>query len=305
MGYMHIENLYRPEARTILLFRECYALEKIHGTSAHIHWGGAVVGLFSGGEKAANFAALFDLDKLAAGFTEKFGANPVTIYGEAYGGKCQGMSSTYGKALKFVAFDVKVGDLWLKVPDAEQVVLSLGLEFVHYVKVATDLALLDAERDKPSTQAKRNGILEDKPSEGIVLRPLVELRTNNDERIIAKHKRADFQERATPPPIDSNQLVVLAQAEAIANEWVTDMRLTHVLDKLGNPASLSATGSVIAAMVEDVLREASGEIVDSKEARRAIGSRAAKLFKQKLQSVLFASDPAPVVEAAPQLVATT
>lgn len=23
MGYLHIENLYRPEAQTILLFREC------------------------------------------------------------------------------------------------------------------------------------------------------------------------------------------------------------------------------------------------------------------------------------------
>jgi len=31
MGYAHIVNLYRPEAQTILLFKECYALEKIHG----------------------------------------------------------------------------------------------------------------------------------------------------------------------------------------------------------------------------------------------------------------------------------
>ena len=38
MGYRHIENLYRPRAQTILLFRECYALEKIHGTSAHVAW---------------------------------------------------------------------------------------------------------------------------------------------------------------------------------------------------------------------------------------------------------------------------
>jgi hypothetical protein len=38
-------------------------------------------------------------------------------------------------------------------------------------------------------------------------------------------------------------------------------------------------------MTEDVLREAAGEIVDSKDARRAIGQRAAKLFKSRLGKV--------------------
>lgn len=33
MGYLHIDNLYKN--RDILLFRECWALEKVHGTSAH------------------------------------------------------------------------------------------------------------------------------------------------------------------------------------------------------------------------------------------------------------------------------
>ena len=34
MGYLHIHNLYKDQ--TILLFKEVYALEKIHGTSSHI-----------------------------------------------------------------------------------------------------------------------------------------------------------------------------------------------------------------------------------------------------------------------------
>lgn len=34
MAYMHIENLYANQ--TILESKECYAMEKIHGTSAHI-----------------------------------------------------------------------------------------------------------------------------------------------------------------------------------------------------------------------------------------------------------------------------
>lgn len=36
MGYMHIDNLYKNQ--DMLIFRECYALEKIHGTSAHVSW---------------------------------------------------------------------------------------------------------------------------------------------------------------------------------------------------------------------------------------------------------------------------
>ena len=34
MGYRHIDNLYKNQ--DILLFRECFALEKIHGTSANV-----------------------------------------------------------------------------------------------------------------------------------------------------------------------------------------------------------------------------------------------------------------------------
>ena len=36
MGYMRIDNLYKNQA--VLSFKEVYALEKVHGTSAHIHY---------------------------------------------------------------------------------------------------------------------------------------------------------------------------------------------------------------------------------------------------------------------------
>ena len=36
MGYLHIDNLYKNQ--TVLAFRRCFALEKVHGTSAHIAW---------------------------------------------------------------------------------------------------------------------------------------------------------------------------------------------------------------------------------------------------------------------------
>lgn len=284
MGYLHIKNLYADQR--ILAFKECYALEKIHGTSAHIAWIDGTVRLSSGGEPPARFAALFDVEKLAAAFRE-IGHPKVTVYGEAYGGKQQAQAWRYGPQLRFVAFDVKVDDRWLRVPDAEQLVTRLGLEFVAYVVVPADVAALDAQRDAPSDQARRNGVAGDQPREGVVLRPLAEYTDEYGERIIAKHKRDEERETATPRRVvDPAQQQVLTAAAAIATEWVTPTRLDHVLDKLPPGRGIEHMRDVIAAMVEDVEREAGTEIVPSREARAEIGKATAKLFKAKLQSKL-------------------
>jgi hypothetical protein len=290
MGYLHIENLYRPNARRVLAFREVHALEKIHGTSAHVSWREGRMSLSPGGESPERFGAVFGtlapaLDALAKSLGDTFGDKPAVVYGEAYGGKCQGMKATYGDRLRFVAFDVLVGDAWLSVVQADALVTSLGLEFVHHESGPSDLAWLDSQRDRPSTQAKRNGVVGDRLSEGIVIRPPFEVTTNDGERVIAKHKRAEFSERKTIPDVDPTVREVADRADAIADEWVTEMRLSHVLDRIGNPSDVSATGEVIKAMVEDVCREASGEIVDSKAARKAIGARAAKLFRSRVTKV--------------------
>ena len=193
MGYLHIENLYRPAAQTILLFRECYALEKVHGTP--------------------------------------------------------------------------------------------------WRKVSTDLAVLDAERDRPSEVAVRRGIAEPREREGVVLRPLVEMTTSNGSRIIVKHKGDKFSERATPQKVvDPDKLVVLTAAQAIADEWVTPMRLEHVLQTLQasgiDISDMATTPKVIAAMLADVEREASGEVVMSRDAKTAIGRKTAELFKARMKALV-------------------
>jgi hypothetical protein len=291
MGYLHIENLYRPEAQRILEFRWLWALEKIHGTSANVRWSDGQIHLHHGGERADRYAAIFGtiaphVEEIAHHCREAFAVTPVTFFGEAYGGTCQGMRKTYGEQLRFVVFDVKVGNSWLAVPQADEAARNAGLEFVHFEKCVSDVAALDALRDKPSTQAKRNGIIEDCAAEGIVIRPPFEVTLNNGSRLIAKHKRAEFSERKTIPNVDPTQRQLMEDAEAIAEEWVTPMRLTHVLDKIGNPSDFQAIPVVIAAMIEDVTREASGEIVDNKAVRKAIGGRAVKLYKERITAVV-------------------
>jgi len=290
MSYVDIDNLYKDQ--TILLFRECYAMEKIHGTSAHVSWKDGAVHFFSGGVNHDQFVALFDGADLARRFAA-IGHTDVIVFGEAYGGKCNKMSDTYGKELRFVAFEVKVGSWWLSVPQAEDISKNLGLEFVHYVRTTTDLPALDEQRDAPSEQAFRNGCaLRDAPDtfkkrEGVVLRPLVEMRTNNGDRVIAKHKRPDFQERKNQPSADASAIAVLSAANAIAEEWCTEMRLAHVLDHVRadtqkQSLTLEDIPLIVREMVSDIEREARGEIVESKAARKAISTLAVQMFKRSL-----------------------
>lgn len=283
MGYLSIDNLYKNT--DILLFKECYALEKIHGTSAHIAFKDKLITFFSGGEKHEKFIKLFDASKLLDIYNEKF-IDEVTLYGEAYGGSQQGMSGTYGQELKFIVFDVKIGYSWLSVPDAEEVTKSFGLEFVSYEKINTYLTAIDFERNLPSEQAKRNGIKEPKIKEGIVLRPLIEVKKNNGERIICKHKNDEFRETKTPRIVSDKKLKILSDTQKIANEWVTLERLKHVLDKLPPETSIESTGLVIKSMIKDIYREAKGEIVESALLQKTIGRTTALLFKKYLNATI-------------------
>ncbi len=309
MAYQHIENLYKNQK--ILMMKECFAMEKIHGTSAHVSYTPATaegsisktpavasrLGFFSGGGNYDTFVKLFDAEALRANFDGMFGTvlnsdggytvggKHVHVYGEFYGGKMQGMSKTYGDTMKFVAFEVKVGDMWLNVPNAEDVCNKLGIEFVHYKRIPCTLEALDAERDADSVQAVRNGVGEGHMREGIVIRPIEEITLNDGSRVVAKHKRDEFRETNTPRKVISpDQIKKLEDAKAIATEWVTLERLSHVLNRGEVEAKIENTGKVIELMTEDIMREATGEIVDSPDARKQIGRLTALMFKEFLKN---------------------
>ena len=136
----------------------------------------------------------FDKVELLENF-KKLGQDNVIVYGEAYGGKMQGMRKTYGDKLWFTAFEVKIGYSWLSVEKAQNVCSRLGIEFVPYNRIPCNMEAIDAERAKPSVISKWRTGQEDKQREGIVLRPLEEMTLNNGGRIMAKHKNEEFSER--------------------------------------------------------------------------------------------------------------
>lgn len=81
---------------------------------------------------------------------------------------------------------------------------------------------------------------------------------------------------------DPEKMQLLTEAKEIAEEWVTPMRLEHVLDKLPHNLEMKDIPLLIKAMQDDVAREARGEVVLSKQALAEIGSLTVKLFKKKL-----------------------
>lgn len=287
MGYYEIDNLYKDTS--ILNFKECYAMEKIHGTSAHISYKEGKVGFFSGGAKYEDFIKLFDVPTLEEKFKEKVPPDrPIVIYGEAYGGNMQKMSATYGPKLEFVAFDVRIGDTWLSVPRAEYICRELGLDFVAYNKIQVTLSAIDTERDADSIQAIKNGMGSGHMREGIVLRPLEEYIKNNGRRVIAKHKRDEFRETASARNV-GDKLQILEDAKAIAAEWVTEERLNHLLTSGELRMDITETGKVIQAMLADIRKEAREEVVISKDAEKMIGRETALMFKRRLGQTLYES----------------
>jgi len=70
MGYLHINNLYKEP--DIFLFKEIFALEKIHGTSSNISYNDGILTYFSGGVKHEDFVKLFNSDFLLSQFKEVY-----------------------------------------------------------------------------------------------------------------------------------------------------------------------------------------------------------------------------------------
>jgi RNA ligase len=117
----------------------------------------------------------------------------VTLYGEGFGDQVNRQERrSYLPGASFVLFDVlahsEEGPLWLERANVEDVAERLALPVVPEVGTGT---LLDA-----AEQVER-GLLPsawgDFHVEGLVMRPLVELKTRRGERVIAKIKVTDYE----------------------------------------------------------------------------------------------------------------
>ncbi|QGR53687.1 RNA ligase [Moumouvirus maliensis] len=290
---MHIESLYKcPEF--FQLFSEVFCMEKIHGTSTWIRYErGHQLNFHSGGESGESFKFIFNeeflknkLDFLSV----ENNWNIVKIHGEGYGGRQQGMSKTYGSELKFIVFDIyvestntDVNPKYLNVPEAENIAKELQLEFVYYVRGINTPEWIEEQSNEESIQAIRNGLGSGKPREGVVVRPIVESVFSNGQRAITKHKNAEFWEIKTRRPL-GERLKVVEGINEIVEDWLTDQRFNHVIDRVLQQKSNKILEKhdikiLLDLMVEDIKRESEGEVVWNDKLVSAIRKKTAIMFK--------------------------
>jgi hypothetical protein len=112
---------------------------------------------------------------------------PTCLYGEGCGAKIQKGGGNYYADQRFVLFDVRIGDWWLKRKDVEDIARALGIPFAPVIGQGNLAAMVGL------VKAGINSEWGDFRAEGIVARPMVELQNRSGKRIITKLKCKDFK----------------------------------------------------------------------------------------------------------------
>lgn len=114
-------------------------------------------------------------------------AASVCLYGEGYGAKIQKGGGNYRQDQSFVLFDVKIGDVWLQRANVEDIGDKLGIDIVPPVGVGSLTDMVSFVRQGFKSHWG------DFQAEGVVARPVTELRTRMGHRVITKLKSKDFE----------------------------------------------------------------------------------------------------------------
>ena len=166
--------------------------EKVDGTNVRLIWDGSATVEYRGKtDRAVLPQPLVDwLDAKAPDFSLVSDGAPMTLYGEGYGAKIQKGGCNYGDEQKFVLFDARVGDFWLKREAVEDIAKTLGLDVVPIIGHGTLREMVNMVSEGFKSQWG------DFTAEGIVARPAVDLLARDGSRIITKLKYKDFRRGA-------------------------------------------------------------------------------------------------------------
>lgn len=188
-----IEGDFRNETVEFLKDLPWQFSEKIDGTNIQIRWDGHKVWYGGRTERASipshlmnKLIELFGSSDTEQLFEQKFGETEVILYGEGYGAKIQ-CGESYRKDVSFILFDVLIGNIWLKRESVEDIARVFGIDVVPIVLIGTLQDAVDFVKTHPkSTIGTAN-------MEGVVGRPMVELKDRTGKRVIVKVKVKDFE----------------------------------------------------------------------------------------------------------------
>ena len=175
--------------------------EKVDGTNIRVMWNGEII-TFGGKTDNAQIPAFLinKLQEIFGGeinkqiFINSFNQNDnqdeeikVCLYGEGYGARIQKGGGNYiPDGVDFILIDIKIGDWWLKRDGIEDVAQKFNLKVVPIVGEGTLKDMV--EMTKIGLKSQWGNFM----AEGMVAKPLVELKTRSGKRIITKIKHKDF-----------------------------------------------------------------------------------------------------------------
>lgn len=183
--YTKIANIFKfdEKYRTILGMTDTYeslknliwqGSEKCDGTNVRVFWDGHEITFGGRTDKAEipsflleYLESVFKTQEMEYVFEQIFGEKETFLFGEGYGPKIQKGGGDYSDTVKFILFDVMIGDAYLLRKDVDDIAQRLGLDSVPVVFEGTlDEAIEYVKEHHMSTLG--NGKHE---MEGLVLEP--------------------------------------------------------------------------------------------------------------------------------------
>lgn len=187
-----IESDYRDKTVEYLANNIWQWTEKIDGTNIRVHWDGHKVEFAGRTDKAQIPAHLLSrLEELFSGneneemFEQMFGEREVFLFGEGYGPKIQNGGS-YRETVDFILFDIMINGNYQPRETIVEIAKSFNIDVVPVIFEGTIQEAVNFVKTKPkSTFGTAN-------MEGVVGKPLVELKDRTGHRLIVKVKVCDF-----------------------------------------------------------------------------------------------------------------
>jgi ATP-dependent RNA circularization protein (DNA/RNA ligase family) len=190
-----VEGFYADSLVEYLADNQWIFTEKVDGTNIRVVWDGHKVEFFGRTDKAqipvhlvTKLISLFYGEENAQIFEQLFGEKEAVIYGEGYGPKIQAGGGLYSSEAQFIAFDVKVSDIFLEREAAEVIAEALNIPMVPIVLVGSIKEAVSYVKSKPLSQVAE----QEREMEGLVGVPARRIYDVMGNRVIVKIKGCDF-----------------------------------------------------------------------------------------------------------------
>lgn len=192
-----ILNNYRNPTIAYLKDNMWLFTEKVDGTNIRVHWDGHKVEFGGRTDKAqipgpllSKLNEMFATSEAEELFEQTWGDKDVILFGEGYGPKIQN-GGEYRSDVSFILFDVLVGDNYQEREWVEETAQMFNIDVVPIVLTGTIQDGIDYVMKHPQSTMGTAMM------EGVVGRPMIELRDRRGERVIVKIKWEDFKHFAT------------------------------------------------------------------------------------------------------------